>query len=209
MVLSRFELDIGKRTTMRALASPNLFHGAIEASFPGERERRLWRIDSLNGSLWLLLLSQTAPADPAVEQFGMPGARWETKNYDPFLSRLSTGTIWHFRLTANPTISKKTGDPEARGVVMPHITPKYQKAWLEERAEKHGFALNNDSFDVVSVQRYRFRKGTDRQFVRMISVSYEGVLEVTDPDLLRNALISGIGREKAYGQGMLTLVPMK
>ncbi len=208
MVLSRFELDTGKRATMRALAAPNLFHGALEASFTGERERRLWRIDPLNGHLWLLLLSQTAPGDTAVCQFGLPGAKWETKAYDTFLYRLTAGTTWHFRLVANPTISKKTENSDSRGGVMPHITPEYQKAWLAERAQRHGFALDDDSFNVVSVQRYRFRKGSERQFVRMVSASYEGILTVTDPALLRHALISGIGREKAYGQGLLTLAPV-
>ena len=34
MYLSRIELDTKRRTTMIALASPNIIHGAIEASFP-------------------------------------------------------------------------------------------------------------------------------------------------------------------------------
>jgi hypothetical protein len=33
---------------MRALDMPKLLHGAVESSFPGERQRNLWRIDWLS-----------------------------------------------------------------------------------------------------------------------------------------------------------------
>ena len=56
MYLSRAELDPTRRSTMIALTSPQKFHGAVENSFSGERRRRLWRLDSLNGKLYLLLL---------------------------------------------------------------------------------------------------------------------------------------------------------
>ena len=44
--------------------------------------------------------------------------------------------------------------------------------------------------------------------VTLSSAVYEGVLAVDDPELLRNALVSGIGRAKGYGFGLLTLVPL-
>ena len=61
MYLSRAELDPTRRSTMIALTSPQKFHGAVENSFSGERRRRLWRLDSLNGKLYLLLLSEELP----------------------------------------------------------------------------------------------------------------------------------------------------
>ena len=36
----------------------------------------------------------------------------------------------------------------------------------------------------------------------------EGILEITDLKKFKNAMISGIGREKAYGMGLLTVIPM-
>ena len=39
MYLSRMELDLTRRDAVRALASPALLHGALEACFPGERRR--------------------------------------------------------------------------------------------------------------------------------------------------------------------------
>ena len=66
MYLSRAELDPTRRSTMIALTSPQKFHGAVENSFSGERRRRLWRLDSLNGKLYLLLLSEELPGPEAL-----------------------------------------------------------------------------------------------------------------------------------------------
>ena len=44
--------------------------------------------------------------------------------------------------------------------------------------------------------------------VTLTSAVYDGVLVVDDPELLRTALLDGIGRAKGYGFGLLTLVPL-
>ena len=61
MYLSRMVLDVQNRRTMQAFVNPNLFHGAVESAFCGERKRNLWRIDTLNGQYYLLLLSEEKP----------------------------------------------------------------------------------------------------------------------------------------------------
>ena len=45
-----------------------------------------------------------------------------------------------------------------------------------------------------------------RQSVTLLQATFEGVLTVTDAAAFRNALTKGIGRAKAYGMGMLTVV---
>ena len=123
MYLSRVELDLTRRSTMEALAAPQKLHGAVESAFAGERRRRLWRLDRLGERLYLLLLSEDAPdLSGVVEQFGT-GAAAETRSYDPLLERVVPGSCWQFRLTANPTKSRK--DPKApaeRGSVMAHCS---------------------------------------------------------------------------------------
>ncbi len=37
------------------------------------------------------------------------------------------------------------------------------------------------------------------------AAAVDGLLDVTDPDVLRQALIEGLGHGKAYGCGLLTL----
>lgn len=202
MYLSRIMLNPGLRETMKALVSPSIFHGAIESSFRGERSRRLWRIDDLNGKKYILLLSEDPPdLEHFSVQFGHAGEH-ETKNYLPLLERIRNGEKWRFRLTANPTVSK----PDGR--IMAHITPEYQKKWLSDRAEKHGFSLNADEFQTVRSEWYDFYKksGERSARIRLLSVTYEGVLTVSDSEKFKETLCRGIGREKAYGQGMLTVV---
>ena len=42
--------------------------------------------------------------------------------------------------------------------------------------------------------------------MKILSVTYEGTLEVTDVERFKKALTEGIGRGKAYGMGMMTIV---
>ncbi|KPH98712.1 CRISPR-associated protein, Cse3 family [Actinobacteria bacterium OV450] len=42
----------------------------------------------------------------------------------------------------------------------------------------------------------------------MNSVTFEGRLRITDPGLLTEHLLAGIGPSKAYGCGLLTLAPL-
>ncbi len=208
MYLTRMELDTRKRNTMKALFSPNLLHGAIEAAFSGERLRKLWRIDHLGSHCYILILSERKPQmEHAAEQFGISNTEkmWETKEYSKLLERIKDGTIWHFRLTANPTKSCKN-EYGVRGTVHAHITPYYQKKWLLDRCEKNGFAIKEDEVIVTQSQWQRFYKGAERRKVTILSVTYEGTLIVTDTERFQKALVNGIGRGKAYGMGMLTVV---
>lgn len=206
MYLSRVELDPTRRSTMTALAAPQKFHGAVESAFSGARRRRLWRLDRLSEKLYLLVLSEEVPdLSGAAEQFGT-GADPETRCYDPLLERITPGSCWQFRLTANPTKScKDPADPQARGTVTAHCTTKYQKQWLLDRAAEHGFALTEDSFTVTRVQWHHFVKRGTRP-VSLLAVTYEGVLQVTDAEAFRTLLCQGIGRGKAYGLGLLTVM---
>ena len=206
MYLSRVELDPIRRSTMTALAAPQKFHGAVESAFSGERRRRLWRLDRLGEKLYLLLLSEEMPdLSGVVEQFGT-GAAAETRSYDPLLRRVEPGSCWQIRLTANPTKSCK--DPQnhaARGTVAAHCTTQYQKQWLLERAAKHGFALREEEFTVTRVQWQHFAKHGTRP-VTLLAVTYEGILQVTDAEQFRALLCQGMGRGKAYGLGLMTVM---
>ena len=206
MYLSRAELDPTRRSTMIALTSPQKFHGAVENSFSGERRRRLWRLDQLGEKLYLLLLSEERPDLTALcAQFGT-GAPPETRPYDPLLERVTAGSCWQFRLTANPTRTRKDpADPLARGALKPCYLEAEQEQWLLEQAGKHGFALTEDSFTVTRVQWHHFAKRGTRP-VSLLAVTYEGVLQVTDPEAFRNLLCQGMGRGKAYGLGLLTVM---
>ena len=178
----------------------------MENSFPGERRRRLWRLDTLGEKLYLLLLSEDVPDLTGLcAQFGT-GAAPETRPYEPLLERVTTGSCWQFRLTANPTRSQKDpADPLARGTLRPCYLEVEQEKWLMEQAPKHGFAVSEDAFRVTRKQTYHFQKNGKRQ-VTLLAVTYEGILQVTDPEAFREMLCQGVGRGKAYGLGLMTIL---
>lgn len=204
MYLTRMELDTSKRKTIKALVAPSLIHGAICTAFAG-RDRVLWRIDSLADKTYLLIVSDEQPdLGAAAEQFGTEDG-WRSLEYSAFIDNIHTGDRRRFRLTASPVITKSAGTGN-RGTVMAHLTPEQQEAWLLARAEKNGFSLVKDEYRVVQSDWVSFRKCADsgRQ-VQFRRVTFEGLLTVTDEALFREVVKNGIGREKAYGCGMLTV----
>lgn len=207
MFLSRIPLDISNRNTLKALASPSKFHGALESCFFRERKRNLWRIDKWNHQLYFLVLTEDSP-DFSVfcQQFSQESTSWETKSYDKFLQKIQNNSRWHFRLTANPTKTISPEDKTRHGKRYAHVTTAHQKNWLIRKSEYHGFCLHLEQFDVVQNQWYHFYKHNQRP-VSLLSVTYEGFLEVTDTEAFRNALCYGIGHGKAYGMGLLTIMP--
>jgi CRISPR system Cascade subunit CasE len=225
MYLSRVEINPYRRETMRALASPQVLHAVVESSFPSlpdpDGKRNLWRVDKLGNSLYILVQSRIKPDfTHLVEQFGWPASEqtWETKDYDPFLSRLQMSQQWRFRLRANPvhSIKKEASGPD-RGQVLSHITVDQQKKWLSDRSRQHGFKIEegiggSDSadaemrqggFDIVQREMKKFQRGG--RPVTLSMVTFEGVLTVENSEVFVNTLIHGIGRAKAYGCGLLTL----
>lgn len=206
MYLTRVKLDISKRGTQLALSASGRFHGAIERAFEQKQNRNLWRIDKLRGEYFILILSEEVPnLKDFMEQFGDSKNFAETKEYEVLLNRITDQSIWRFRMVANPTHSVKT--KSGRGKVMAHVTPEHQMEWLKTKAVANGFELVDDNCFVLANEWknfYKNAKGKDMR-VRLMLVSFEGILRVTDVDAFRNALISGIGRGKAYGAGMLTI----
>jgi CRISPR system Cascade subunit CasE len=116
-----------------------------------------------------------------------------------------------------------------RGFRVAHRTAAQQLEWLLKRCERHGFSiphataappapgLQTDDRDlsagpavtIVSRDILRFRKHPDGPCVTLSTVTFEGRLRVTDPDTLRASLLGGIGPAKGYGQGLLTLAPLR
>ncbi|MDD3400135.1 MAG: type I-E CRISPR-associated protein Cas6/Cse3/CasE [Eubacteriales bacterium] len=207
MFLSRVELDPKRRDTMRALASPSMLHGAIETGFMGERKRNLWRIDYLGEHCYLMVLSEDEPNfTELTAQFGVK-EDWQTKSYDPLLERITQGQCWQFRLCANPVQSEPIKG-EKRGKIRAHVTQEQQKQWLMERAERYGFLLKTDDFDVVDTRWYRFKKRGQHE-ITLRTATFEGTLQITNAEQFIQTLINGVGREKAYGCGLLTIAKQR
>ncbi|MEF9903907.1 type I-E CRISPR-associated protein Cas6/Cse3/CasE [Streptomyces sp. P9-A2] len=172
---------------------------------------------------------------PAVAGPENPG--WHTRPYAPLLDRLATGDHWTFRLTANPvhTVRRKEGEPRK---LTAHLTPVHQMGWLldEERLTRLGFRVcekpadrrllpegtthhkhphPGDRYELavrnarsLSFDKSRGPEGRRGNPVTVVTATFEGRLEVIDPDALRRTLTQGVGRARAYGCGLLTLAPV-
>ena len=90
-----------------------------------------------------------------------------------------------------------------------HVTQDQQKQWLLKRAENCGFLLDENAFNVVHTQWLKFTKGQNSNKITLHMATFEGILTISDVERFRQSLLSGIGREKAYGCGLLTIASIR
>jgi CRISPR system Cascade subunit CasE len=220
--LSRVELNPQRRSARALLGSPQAMHAAVLAAFPGRladrtEQRVLWRLDPAPGAVQLFVVSPEQPDfTHLIEQAGWPTlSSWRTREYGTFLDTLTAGQAWMFRLTANPTRSRRPEEGK-RSQRYGHVTVAQQQEWLVRRCATAGFDVVGvpgldggvcaaDGVVVREREVAQFRRGDGR--VTLATATFEGQLTVSDPDALRATLTGGLGPAKAYGCGLLTLAP--
>lgn len=222
MYLTRMRLNTARRGSKKLLGSPQAMHAAVLHGFPGENSapgdgaRTLWRLDrGARHDALLYVLSATEPdLTHLVEQAGWPTrpGGWETRPYGSLLNRLETGQRWAFRLTANPvrTARGPGQKPGERSRTVREVTAKQQTEWLLRKAEGNGFTVppgktGEPNMMLKEREQLRFQRAGSKQPVSLSIATFEGVLEVKEPEAMRRAMTAGIGRAKAYGCGLLTL----
>lgn len=219
MYLSRVEIATKNRQKIKDLTHLGAYHNWVEQSFPdeiaqGDRKRHLWRLDQLAGNNYLLVLSENKPDIGQLEQYGVSGTA-TVKAYDQFLDTIKEGETMRFRLTANPSYAAPQPG-EKRGRVYPYVTIAQQRQWLIKKAQKAGFKLiwqqpvipdaDGFMFDVASRDHPTLHRKAGRS-VRLSRVVFEGLLQVQDLTAFKTTLIEGLGREKAFGMGLMTVIP--
>jgi len=160
--------------------------------------------------LRFLMVSRERPCEAG-------GLRLESKSYQPWIEAEAR---YRFDIRLNPTRTEKVaggrgkrqdyvisrlhqlGVPRhARPAVRRCIVQEELPKWLEARGARHGFALEQ-----CVVACYERLTAHDKGRDMTISVAdFVGVLRVTDPDIFGQVLLSGLGRAKAFGCGLLLL----
>ena len=223
MYITRVKICLFNPEGMKALASPHIMHGIISASFPSGYERNtsgvadpgktpLWRVDSKDRSRYLLLVSNKEPdkrylADHLGDQ---TDESVETKEYDSLIDRIKEGATYRFKADLNPTACF-TDDAGKRHRIplLPENEKRNslnycsQEKWFNYKAENAGFSVND--MMTSGNETMNFKKGPDGERVSFLKTTFEGTLTVTDRDKFITTLKAGIGREKAYGCGMLSI----
>lgn len=210
MYISRVEVDRTNRRKIRDLTHVGAYHAWVEECFPDEfersiRTRKLWRIDRIEGKDYLIIVSEDKPDLQRLEKYGVLGSA-QTKDYQRFLDNIKTGSRMKFRVVLNPVISIVSPDNPKRGIVKPHVTSEHQMNYLLERSDKNGFLLAGEDFSIVERGYEVFKKAIKP--IRLIKVVYEGTLTVSDADLFKTLLTEGMGKKKAYGFGLMTVIPV-
>lgn len=209
--LTRIELDPYKKLTQLALKNANMIHGTIEKVFGNEAERKLWRIDSLRGRRYLMIVSQTLPDfTQLLMQFVPDGAKSQSKSYDDFLESIEDGSRWNFKLCGVPLVCRKT-EYNPNGKRFPLLKPEEQMEWLIKKGNLHGFTVNPEHVRITDTGPAKLSKGAGENHYefKIRKVIFDGILTVTDPEKFRDAMVNGIGKERAFGGGMITVVPSK
>ncbi len=208
MYLSRVQINTEDRIVLRSLSHLGAYHNWVEQAFPTElevreRTRKLWRIDQLDGKRYLLVVSEQKPSCELLESYGVKGS-FICKNYDPFLKSIKNGDCLRFRITLNP-VHSALEEKNMRGKVYPLYSESDQRKFLIDRAEKNGFYLEEDQFLIVERDTETLRKKGKKE-VTLVKAVYEGKLIVKQAETFIKLLCQGMGREKAYGFGMMTVI---
>lgn len=210
MYISRVEVDIFNRRKTKDLMHLGAYHSWVEDSFPDEKEnktrsRKLWRIDVLGKKMYLILVSENKPNLTLLEKYGVEGSA-QTKEYDGFLSNIKNGDSMRFRVTLNPVISESQGSGK-RGKIKPCYDEKSQIKFLLDRSNLNGFSVDIDSLLLKEKGTSILEKRGFRQ-INFLKIVFEGILTVEDADVFRKLLVTGLGKHKAYGFGLMTVIPI-
>lgn len=206
MYLTQLLLNPAHAEARRDLADAYQMHRSLSRAFATSADAPVPRF------LWRLARERTPGAGNTVLlQAGQPG-HWQSLGAAPgyllapatdkqvALDRLViAGQRCRFRLRANPAVKREGKRWGLHDEAM-------QLAWLQRQGERLGFAVQGA--DVSQRERVQVPQQRKATRITVDSVLFDGLLTVVDADLLRPAMLAGIGPAKALGLGMLSLAPV-
>jgi CRISPR system Cascade subunit CasE len=179
VIYSLFE-DIRSVQEKQAAASSGIVYADQGGDFTGRK---------------VLILSDRLPAAQLEGNLG----RLETKEIP---SVFLAASRYRFKTIVNPTYRDST----TRKLV-PVKGREAVSGWFCERAEESwGFQVHRESLQVDRIEVLRFTDKRQRQ-ITMAQASLHGLLEVTDRERFTSSFSRGIGRGRAFGCGLLQIVP--
>ncbi len=203
LFLTRIELDTRKRSVRTAIADPRDLHRCLIRSFPdgmGGPARAtanlLYRMETSGPQI---LAQSTLPPNPD----GLPdGFASQTIEATRLLDRLAAGVLVRYKCVATPVKRER----ETRREVA--LRGSEAETWWATRARSAGLELTVDEFG-QSVGTVEERSVVVRGWRALGYTAFTGLAEVVNADSLRTAVIRGVGRNKNWGAGLLTLAPAR
>jgi CRISPR system Cascade subunit CasE len=119
---------------------------------------------------------------------------------------LFSGQMLAFRLLANPTV-KKSHEGRKHGRREGLLREEDQLAWLKRKLESAGALLLSARLIHDEFVHAVLHRGELTHKMSILSVQFDGLLQVKDPERLLACIRSGIGSGKGLGFGLLSLAP--
>ncbi len=208
--LTRIRLNTRDRNVQRDLSSSVQLHKTIMRLAPdhlGDEARRdsgvLFRLDDTADGPVVLVQSQILP-DLARLPVGY--GTTQVRDLTSMFKVLGSGMQVRYRIAANASKRLRPSPQEraqgrSRGKVKA-LSGTAALEWWQRRAEQAGLLVHTAVPTPMRTLRGRGEDGLLHGLVR-----FDGLATVTDPVALTEAVLSGIGKGKAYGAGLLSLAP--
>ena len=152
----------------------------------------LWSLESNAQGIYLLIKSDRKPRPETADK---ARAIPEIKEIP---ESLFNGKCYRFQVTINPV--------RRDGQRVPVKGAEAIAQWFCDKAPAWGFAVNKDNLEVGEIAVDTF---TAKQQVTLQKARLSGLLEVTDQEKFKQAVLGGVGHGKAFGCGLLQVVPLK
>lgn len=214
MILSRLFLNPRSRQVQREIADPYEMHRTIMQAFPSlldKSERVLWRLE---------LQPQTHFPTLLVQSHGMQDWQFlHTRDKDWLLPAISENPVVKhvdikllpdqtlvFRLLANPIVKKDRPDKK-QGHRIGLINEEDQLKWIKRKLSQAGAVLVSIQISPKDHVKGKLFRNDEKHDLNFLSVKFDGILQVSDPQKLIDAIETGIGPGKGLGFGLLSLAP--
>jgi CRISPR-associated protein Cas6/Cse3/CasE subtype I-E len=204
IVLSRIQINPFSRKAMMLAADTTELHRELYRLFEKENAGRiLFRVDSDEAGPTVLVQSAI---QPDWDRFGLsiPDLR-SAPNSKPIEITPPVGAELSFRLMARPTRVGSTGKGNRRGPRRDLRTDEERLEWLRRKGEIAGFRVTMCGLTILSLTAIKSDVGFRSKGGSFAAVRFDGELVVADTDKLRSAVEAGIGTQKAFGFGLLSL----
>jgi CRISPR system Cascade subunit CasE len=206
MVASVLSLD---RKSMNALRITDAYslHRVVYSLYADVRDTQQKQNSTTSGILYadqggdvrgrkILLLANREPKDKVDGRYGVVHSKPIPENFLGYHQ-------YRFKVIVNPT----RRDSASRKLVAVRGRDNIAQWFTERATNSWGFAVSPRHLQVDKIEVLQF-KDKHKRDITIGQAHVQGVLRITDREQFNNSFTQGIGRARAYGCGLLQIVPI-
>jgi CRISPR system Cascade subunit CasE len=206
--ITKLTLNPSHRDVRADLRDAHRMHRRIMTMLPdhvGDTARAdlnvLWRIENPGGgdTAPCVYVQASTPLDTSRSPRGYLTTH-TTRDLAPLLAVIAERGTVRYQVTVNT--STRNGRTK-RTIAVPG---EQLMAWWERKAATAGLHINGALTDIGAPYVITGNK-PDSQPIKHVGARIVGIATITDTDAITNAIVNGIGRGRAYGLGLITVIP--